>query len=77
MGPTTYKEAKAIAEAQDAYDKWNTAPAWNRAHELRRQEMPAWKRVVEDVLGKIGFALLALIAYSPFYVPVVMYFMQR
>ena len=60
----TYLEARRIAEEQDAYGKWNTAPAWNRAMELRRAEMSPLRRVIDDAMTGAGYALLFGVSYG-------------
>lgn len=59
-----YLEAKRIADEQDAYGKWNTAPLWNRAERMRRAEMSLMRRKVDDVLASAGYALLFTVSYG-------------
>jgi len=50
---------REIAEAQDAYGKWNTAPAWNRYYAAKRaQQRPTLARAV-------GLAALLLLLATP------------
>jgi len=60
----TYLEAKRIAQDQDAYGKWNTAPAWNRAERLRRAEMSPLRRIIDDALTGAGYAVLFVVSYG-------------
>ncbi len=65
------KRLREIAEAQDAYGKWNTAPAWNRYYEAHRASQTPLRRFLGD-LG--SYAMLAAgfaITLSPFWIPMV------
>lgn len=68
----TPAQALEIARAQDAYGKWNTAPAWNRYYELKRASQSPLRRLVGDVAGKIGLAVLLVVSWAPIIAPVLM-----
>lgn len=56
---TDLARLREIAEAQDAYGKWNTAPAWNRYYAAKRaQQRPILARAV-------GLAALLLLLATP------------
>jgi hypothetical protein len=61
---------KAAAQAQDAYGKWNTAPAWNRYYAARRAAQTPLRRAVSDILGGLGHGLLILISLGLLLAPV-------
>ena len=52
---------REIAEAQDAYGKWNTAPAWNRYEAARRAAQTPLVRAA----WATGRAVLVLLSYAP------------
>lgn len=45
----TAAEALRIAQEQDAWGKWNTASAWRRYYELRRQEQTPLRRMLPTI----------------------------
>lgn len=55
----TLADLKATAEAQDAYGKWNTAPAWNRYHAAKRAAHPIRSWLVDHAILAAGWALFA------------------
>jgi len=59
------QELRRIAEAQDAYGKWNTAPAWNRYEAARRAAQTPLVRLACTVARGIGLSALVLLSYAP------------
>lgn len=62
---TQVQELRRIAEAQDAYGKWNTAPAWNRYEEARRAAQTPLVRLACTVGRGLGLSALVLLSYGP------------
>jgi len=60
----TAAELREIAEAQDAYGKWNTAPAWNRYYEAKRREHPIAHAVQDAAVYAFGLASTGLLIHS-------------
>lgn len=56
---------RETAEAQDAYGKRNTTPAWNRYHTARRAAQSPLRRLVSKVGKAVGLVLLLSVAYLP------------
>lgn len=61
---------RRTAEAQDAYGKWNTAPAWNRYHAARRVAQSPLRRVLGDLAAKGGLALALIFSWSLILAPI-------
>jgi hypothetical protein len=61
MTPT---QALKIARTQDAYGKWNSAPAWNRYHALKRAQTPRWQQRVSAIMGRIRDLLLLAVGWA-------------
>ena len=53
-------ELRRIAVAQDAWGKWNTAPAWNRYHAAKRAEHPIRARLVDLAILAAGWGVAGL-----------------
>jgi hypothetical protein len=70
---TDLARLRRIAEDQDAYGKWNTAPAWNRYYAARRAAQGPLRRFLGDLAGKAGLALatafLWAVILSPLWTP--------
>jgi hypothetical protein len=70
---TDLADLRRIAEAQDAYGKWNTAPAWNRYYAARRAAQSPLRRVLGDLAAKGGLALALIFSWglilAPIWVP--------
>ena len=70
-GGMTPREAKAIAVAQDAYGIWNTGPAWNRYHALRRAEQGPVRRFAVRVWARVLEALILAVSWGLMLAPLV------
>lgn len=72
---TDLAHLRRVAEAQDAYGKWNTAPAWNRYYAARRAAQGLLRRFLGDLAGKVGLALALAFSWglilAPLWVPFV------
>lgn len=58
---TSAKELREIALAQEAWGKWNTAPAWNRYHAAKRAEHPIRAHLADLAVLAGGWAVLGLL----------------
>lgn len=56
---------REIAEAQDAYGKWNTAPAWNRYEAARRSAQTPLVRAAWATGRAVALSALVLLSYAP------------
>lgn len=63
---------RRTAEAQDAYGKWNTAPAWNRYHAARRAAQSPLRRFLGDLAAKLGLALALIFSWGLILAPVLL-----
>lgn len=62
---TESAKLREIAEAQEAYGKWNTAPAWNRYYAARDAESGPVLRVARRG-GELAFLAVGwLLAAAP------------
>lgn len=58
---TTAKELRDTALAQEAWGKWNTAPAWNRYYAAKEDRRAGWiGRMVDLAVLAAGWGLAAL-----------------
>lgn len=60
----TAAELKQIAMEQEAWGKWNTAPAWNRYYEAKRREHPIAHAVQDAAVCLFGLASTGLLVHS-------------